>query len=124
MAFVKNPVPGVLAANIFEDVAANATGQDNLLGGTGTLYMARIDNSANSAETVYLKMYDIANPTIGTSRPIVILPCPASSTRQYNWPDGVVFTSYVSYAVVKTAGLQGSTSDNPSGVVKVYLATS
>ena len=33
MAFVKNPVAGVLAANIIEDTAAAATAQANVLSG-------------------------------------------------------------------------------------------
>jgi len=121
MAFVKNPVAGVLAANIVEDINGNATAQANVLSGATTLYMVRIDNSSNSAETVYLKLYDATSATVGTTRPAGIFSCPASTSRQYSVPDGITFSSGITYAVVKTAGLQGSS--NPSATVKVYLAT-
>tara|TARA_R110002110_G_scaffold18524_6_gene77762 strand:+ start:1253 stop:1621 length:369 start_codon:yes stop_codon:yes gene_type:complete len=121
MAFVKNPVAGVLAANIIEDTAAAATAQANVLSGATTLYMVRIDNTANSTETVYLKIYDATSATVGTTRPSGIFSCPASSSRQYSVPDGITFSAGITYAVVRTAGLQGAV--NPSATVKVYLAT-
>lgn len=124
MAFVKNPVAGALAANIVEDVSTNGTSQDNCLPGAGTIFLIRIDNSANSAETVYLKIYDATSCTVGTDRPAAIFSCPASSTRQYSIPDGIVLAAGLTYAMVKTAGLQGASSDNPSGTVKLYIATS
>lgn len=123
MAFVKNPVAGNVATNIIEDTNANATKQENVLGGTGTIFIVRIDNSANNTEAVYLKIYDATSGiTVGTSRPANIFACPVSSTRQYNIPDGITLTAGLTYAVVKTAGLQGS--GNPSATVKVYIATS
>tara|TARA_Y100001973_G_scaffold69538_1_gene101471 strand:- start:236 stop:610 length:375 start_codon:yes stop_codon:yes gene_type:complete len=124
MAFVKNPVAAKLANNIIEDVSANGTAQANVLSGAGTIYMIRIDNSANSAETVYLKIYDATSATPGTTRPAGIFACPASSSRQYSIPDGIVLSSGLTYAVVKTAGLQGNDTNNPSGTVKLYIATS
>lgn len=125
MAFVKNPVSGVLAANIVEDTSVNGTLQENVLTGAGSIFLIRIDNTANSAETVYLKLYDATSGiTVGTSRPAAIFACPASSSRQYSIAGGIVFASGVCYAIVKTAGLQGDSSNNPSGTVKLYLATS
>lgn len=123
MAFVKNPVAGVMAANIIEDTAANATKQENVLTGAGSLYVVRIDNSANATEAVYLKLYDATSGiTVGTSRPAAIFSCPVSDSKQYSIAGGIVFSTGITYAVVKTAGLQGSA--NPSATVKVYLQTS
>ena len=123
MAFVKNPRAGTLTANIIEDTNANATKQENVLTGAGSLYVVRIDDSANSTEAVYLKLYDATSGvTVGTSRPAAIFSCPVSTSRQYSIAGGIVFSSGITYAVVKTAGLQGAV--NPSAAVKVYLQTS
>jgi hypothetical protein len=108
MAVSLGHIPGAyIGATLIEDTAASATKQ---IGKTssGNLYQVYIDNTGNTSQQVYLKIYDLAAGSVtvggGTTHADFIFPCPAAGTRQYNFHDGLPFATALTYAVTATPG--------------------
>lgn len=59
-----------------------STADQNIRAGATTLYQVKIDNT-NNASPVYLQCFDNAAPTVGTTAPNLLLPCPASTSKMY-----------------------------------------
>ena len=94
-----------ICTDVIEDKTANATAQNNVTGAAATLFGAYIDNTLNST-TVYLKIYNHASPTVGTTAPDFSFMCPAGKAVQYTWMGGVAMSTAISYAcVAETASL-------------------
>ncbi len=95
--------------------------QDDINAGAATLYNLQITNTANLATKVYLKLYNSANPTIGTTTPDMVIPCPGGSTVRMAIIEGVAFSTAISTACVTngggTAGTTAPTSDVPCVLV-------
>ena len=127
MADILKTVSNPLGTLIFKETAANATLIANVFAKTAaTLNSVKLDNSANSSEAVYLKLYentavDGQGVTVGTTVPVFILKCPASSTVEMYIPQGLTFTSsnYAHMAVTTEKGIAGTTA--PTGTVAVTL---
>jgi hypothetical protein len=114
------PIGSALGGFIVQDTDSDGTSENDVRVGACTLYMVDVDNSANAAVS-YLKLYDSASPTVGTTAPDMIFKVPASVRRVFAIPDGVAFTN-LSFACVTTAGTAGTT--NPTSNVTVKLVTS
>lgn len=121
MALSTTPQTNPLGADIVVDTNANATAQTNTTGGTGTLHLVDIDNSANGAAS-FVKFYDASSPTVGTTAPDLVLKCPASVRRQFVMPAGIAFATAFSHACV-TAGGTGGTTSPSSAVILRYLVS-
>ena len=127
MADILKTVTNPLGTLIFKETAANATLVANVFAKTAaTLNSVKLDNSANSSEAVYLKLYentavDGQGVTVGTTVPVFILKCPASSTVEMYIPQGLTFTAsnYAHMAVTTENGIAGTTA--PTGTVQVTL---
>lgn len=109
------------AAVLFTDTNLGATADQNIRAGATTLYQVKIDNSAN-ASIVYLQCYDNAAPTVGTTAPNMILPCPASTSKTYviDLAAGYPFVTALSLAC--TTAPTGAVS--PASAVVVSLLCS
>ena len=127
MADILKTVSNPLGTLIFKETAANATLIANVFAKTAPkLISLKLDNSANTTESVYLKLYENTNSdgqsiTVGTTVPVFILKCPASSTVEMYIPQGLTFTSsnYAHMAVTTENGIAGTTA--PTGTVQVTL---
>ena len=127
MADILKTITNPLGTLIFKETAATSTFVDNVFGKTApVLYCVKLDNSANTQEAVYLKLYEhtgatSSSLTVGTSVPSFILRCKASSIVEMTIPQGIAFTgsNYVHMAVTTTAGIAGTTT--PTGTVAVTL---
>ena len=89
------------------------------VGDTSTLY-AVYANNPNSGK-VFVKLYNLAAPTVGTNAPDVVLMFP-NGARQYSFPEGVSFGTALTYACVTEPGTPGTT--NPTSNVSVTLIAS
>ena len=107
-----------LGAKVVEDTAVTATAVTNVIGSTGTLYYVEVDNTNNSAAS-YLKIWDHASPTVGTTAPNMVLRAPASTREYIVFPTGIAFATAISYACVTAAGTGGTGS--PSSAVTIRL---
>ena len=110
----------VLTSPIFviRETDSNATANNDVTATSATLYWVYIDNRANSAKS-YLKLYNAAAPTVGTTAPDMILPCNGNDDVDYSFPEGIAFATAISFATVTTAGTAGVTG--PTNDVSVTL---
>ena len=80
---------------------------------SAVLYELEIDNT-NNATAGYLKLYNAASPTVGTTAPDWIVMIPASVSRVIVIPSGLTFATALVAACVTaggTAGVTGPTSN-------------
>ena len=110
-----------VGSNLIKDTDANATPEVNVTGAAGTIYMIDVDNTGNPVDVAYLKIYDDAAPTVGTTDPDFIVKVPVNERRQVVCPDGLDFAT-LSFAVVTAPGTPGVTG--PTNPVIVQLVTS
>lgn len=107
-----------LATKLAEATDANGTACNDVFGGAGSLLMVEIDNSVNVGEAVYLKLYDDAGPTVGTTAPSWVLKADGGAFAAYAIPSGASFTN-LSFAVVTSPGTAGVA--NPAAQVDVRI---
>ena len=119
-----------ICTDVIEDKTANATAQNNVTGAAATLFGAYIANTLNST-AVYLKIYNHASPTIGTTAPDFSFVCPAGKSVQYTWMGGVAMSTAISYACVAettaadlattNGGTAGTTSPDKDVIVRILV---
>ena len=116
--------PGLLSTHVVEDPLVNATSQDDVApgGGAGVLFSAQVNNTTNVGQDVYLKIWNHAGPTVGTTAAHMVLKGPAGKTKCFNIPQGIVFGTGISYACVTTADTAGVT--NQTNAVAIILQIS
>tara|TARA_Y100000004_G_scaffold68894_1_gene77344 strand:+ start:397 stop:789 length:393 start_codon:yes stop_codon:yes gene_type:complete len=127
MADILKTVSNPLGTLIFKETAATATAVANVFAKQGaTLFAINLNNSANTTETVYLKLYEdtsatAQSTTVGTTVPVFIMKCPASSSVEMYIPQGLAFSSgnHTHMAVTTESGIAGTTA--PTGTVQVTL---
>ena len=108
-------------ANKVVSADVNATACTNATGASGVLYLVDIDNTGNALETVYLKVYDNAAPTVGTTDPDWVLKVKGGERKTYAVPDGIAFDNAPSFAAVQSAGTPGTTG--PTNPIPVTFLT-
>tara|TARA_A100001391_G_C5081566_1_gene280098 strand:+ start:2458 stop:2850 length:393 start_codon:yes stop_codon:yes gene_type:complete len=127
MADILKTVSNPLGTLIFKETAANATLiADTFQKQGATLFSINLNNSANTTEAVYLKLYEdtsatAQSTTVGTTVPVFIMKCPASSSVEMYIPQGLAFSSgnHTHMAVTTESGIAGTTA--PTGTVQVTL---
>ena len=129
MADILKTVSNPLGTLIFKETAANATLITDTFQKQGaTLFSINLNNSANTTEAVYLKLYengvaDGQGVTVGTTVPVFIMKCPASSSVEMYIPQGLAFSSgnHAHMAVTTESGVGGGSATAPTGTVQVTL---
>ena len=107
---------------IIKDADCDSTAEVDLNGGSGTIYSVVVDNTNNAAEAEYVKIYNHANPVVGTTTPHVILYAAANKSLVYTFVGGLTLSTSISIACVQEAGTTGTTdptSDTLVGMVTV-----
>lgn len=108
---------------IIRDSDADGTSEANVTGGAVTIYLIEIDNTANASTRVYLKLYNAAAPTIGTTAPDIVIPCPGGTITRAALASasGISFGTALSFACVTngggTAGTTAPTNDVAVAIV-------
>lgn len=118
MAVSKRTLSFTSGLKQIRDITANATAENDVNSGASTLYGVRVDNSANSAAS-FLKLYNNAAPTVGTTVPDFVLRVNAGKTKHVLIPKGISFATAISEACVTAGGTGGTT--NPTSAVIVDL---
>ena len=108
-----------LGSKLVQDSSAINTAADNTTGGTGTLYMVEVDNTANSI-VVYFKLADSTDATAGTTAADIVLRVPASTKMSFAFPTGIAFSSGFSHWCV-TGAAESNTTSPGSAVVVSYV---
>ena len=104
-----------LGADIIHDNAPGLTAVEDVAGGGGTWYT--IVYVSGDANTAYLKLFDSADITPGTTQPNWILQMKPNDTTVWTVPDGVTFSNGLSYFVSEENGKEASTG--PAGTNKL-----
>lgn len=107
---------------------ADETAEKDVRAGGVTAYGMYVDNSANAAAS-YVKLYDNADPTVGTDAPEYIFEIEGSGGLNggkvfipFNGGTGLVFGTALSVACVTAGGTSGVTG--PTSTVPMHLVTS
>ena len=108
MALSVGTVAGKLGNFVVDQSIANAT-YSVVKGSSTVVYSVYVDNSLNSHAT-YLKLYDHATPTVGTTAPIFLLKVQASSKFTMFWPVAPTMGTACTFACVQEAGTAGTTA--------------
>lgn len=104
-----------------KDTNLGGTADANVNAGSATLYMCKIDNTANATQKVYVKLWNAVAPTVGTTVPDMVIPAPGGSAPELEIPRGLAFGTGLSMACVTTAGTGGTTSPTAAVVVTVVV---
>lgn len=108
-----------LAAFVFEDLANSSAAQVAKTGST-IIYAIDIDNTAFATD-VFVKIYNNAAPTVGTTDPHMIIYVPLSKRISVLIPaGGITLGTAVAVATVLTAGTGGTGA--PGTPPKVRIA--
>ena len=116
---VSTQVPPV-GTKLVSDTNANQVVKTAVTGAAGSIFLIDIDNSGNSDNAAYLKIYDVSSVSVGSTAPDFIFKVPVNQRRSFAIPDGLSF-SFLSFAVVTTPGTAGNTG--PTNPVTVKMVT-
>lgn len=114
---VSDQVPPV-GTKLIVETQADSTPDNDVTGGAGSIFQIDVDNEANADNPAYLKIYDDAAPTVGTTPPDHIFMVPVNQRRNMVIPDGIDFAN-LSFACVTSGGTAGTTSPTSSVTVKL-----
>ena len=85
---------------------------------SAVLHSIEMDNTAVAAAT-YLKLYNTATVTVGTTVPDWVIMIPASVSRTITCPSGVTFGTALAYAAVTAGGTAGTTATTGNFAIKM-----
>jgi len=123
VAFTKTSTPTALAGILITSSGLSAATNNNVTGNSsGSIYQIQVDNSANESQAVYLKIFDGATATPGTSIPNLTLQISGGKKMTFLMGDGHPYTSGVSLWC--TTGAEVSATSNPSKSVSLNLLAS
>lgn len=108
-----------IGSKIVIQTDSTGTVDANVTGAAAVLFMVDVDNSANAAEDAYLKLYNAAAPTIGTTDPEMVVCVLQGTRRQFVIPEGTAFGSGISMATVTTSGTPGTTKLGSAVIVRL-----
>lgn len=115
-------VPSALANLLVKFVALSTTPRNNVTDtASSTLYGVEIDARENPGEHVFLRIFDHATPTLGTTDAHVLLRCLKGLKTTWYFKRGIPFVVGMSVAVTISPGAT-SGADPPTGQVDVKLA--
>jgi hypothetical protein len=112
-----------LNTQLITDLEGDGTPEQNLIPGTGSIYMLEADNSQNTVP-VYVKIYNATTVSVGTDLPTWCFMIPAGAVRRQPFGSrgtGRAFSTGVSLCCVTTGGTGGAIS--PTNEVPISLAT-
>lgn len=119
MAFSVNTQNNPYVDNIITSTTALAAGDKDVMSGAGaTCYILDGDNSNNTV-AAYLKLYNSANPTIGTTEPDIVLKLPAQTRQSVTIGDGIALGSALSYNLTKNVTTSDTTNTTNAVTVRI-----
>ena len=129
MAVTKSNIANRLAETLVVDIDANGTSEDNVFSGTtlaSKIYQVVIDNTATGAATYvrfqYATAYQKATSNVTPSTDNLRLYAPANQSATYVFPEGLAFTTGLSFlATSDTGDVNGTSYTDPGGTVKVTI---
>lgn len=120
MPVSKTTTISALAGTLIVDLDADVNEEDNVTGSTsGLIYAVDIDNTANAAGPVFVKIADTNNATVSSTKADLMFVAGAGKSVSYILPYGHAYSSGVSFWCT-TNGADANT-DAPTSAVKVRI---
>tara|TARA_R110002051_G_scaffold302121_1_gene370393 strand:- start:997 stop:1380 length:384 start_codon:yes stop_codon:yes gene_type:complete len=110
MTVTAGTVADALAGTLITDAVANNTSETDVFGGGSTVYAVEIDNTANTGQVQYLKIWDATSGAASGVKAMSVFYAPAGEKVSYICDTGTVYSSGVTFWVTQTqASYDGST---------------
>lgn len=119
-AIEQTTVPSTRGSKIVEITEAN-NNYHAISASASTVFAVIIDNTANPTYPVFVKLYNHATPTVGTTDPELIVFAPGGQKTSWVQSVGWAFGTALSAACVKEAGTGGTTPPDNDVTVTVYV---
>lgn len=110
-------IPLLASGSLFTGTAIGAT-YVAVTAASTVVYELELDNTANAAAT-YLRMYNNAAPTVGTTTADTMILVPASTKITMVLPSGVTFGTALSLSAGTSNTLATTTAPSSSFAVKI-----
>lgn len=128
MASTLTPYTLTSGLKLFRETDVDGSANTDIFGNTATtLRLVSIDNQANAAQENFVKFYNNAAPTVGTTAPDMTFPVAAGAVLRVaimaGTAEGYTFATTCSVACVQANGGTGGTSSPTSDVVLAALAS-
>lgn len=122
MAVLKQNMDLEASLTLVRDTDADATSEADMNGGAAVLWLVSVNNTATLVQPVYFKLWDATAPTVGTTVPDIVIPCPAATTVTMAIVEGLSFATGISSACVTTGGTGGTTSPTNDVVTAIVIS--
>lgn len=96
-----------ITSQMVKQTAVGATADNNITGSNATLYVLDATNNHSTA-TGWLKIFDDAAPTVGTTTPDIVIPLAGNQRQVVTIAEGITSTNAISWAFVNAAGTGGT----------------
>lgn len=121
MAVQKSALGLTASLQIVHDTDSDATSENDIGPGAATLYILRVDNTANASQAVFTKLYNNVAPTVGTTAPDMVLRVAGGATVSVQIPEGISFGTGISYATVTAGGTGGIVNPTSDTIVDIII---
>lgn len=125
MAAVKTTTPSALATKLVVQIDADESTNNNVTGGAGSLYMVKVDTTANVATAaepgVYLKIAD-GNIVVATTPPGLVFFVPHGTTKTLVVASGWAFATNLSFYCVTGAALASTAGPSAKVIVSILAS--
>jgi hypothetical protein len=122
MAISSTKFNDVIRFRVLVDAAVTAsTISQNVGNGHGRLFSVRVDNSKDASNAVYVKIYDVVSPTLGTTYPCLVFRVDAAVIETFQIPYGL---SYESLSVGLTSDADPVSTSAPGSSTSITLICS
>ena len=122
MAFSASPADARYTYQMFLDEDVDENVKVDVTGGPATLYYLDCV-STDSSNVLYVKFFDAAVVTRGTTRPILVVEIPTSGSKRLSFPDGISFSTAVSYSCDRSGGTAAGTAPGADKMTIRFVVT-
>lgn len=106
---------------VLRDSVGNGTAEKDVMTGPCRVYSVNVNNNDASLH-VWLRLYDSLDPTVGTTDPDYIFRIPLAADKtnmSLGFPEPLVFSVGLSFALVALAGTAGTTAPSANSPVTI-----
>lgn len=116
----KTAVPSSRGTEIVEIKELGATAQ-TVKSSAGSVYFLKVDNTKNPTQDVWVKLYNNATPTVGTTVPELWVRTNKGKEQWFEEGFGWAFSTAITAACVKTGGTGGTDAPDNAVDVTIYI---
>ena len=122
MAFSASPADGRYTYQMFNDSDVDENVKTDVTGGAAVMHYLDCVSS-DSSNVLYVKFFDAAVVTRGTTPPVLSVAIPTSGTKRLIFPDGIEFATALSYSCDRTGGTAAGTAPGADKMTIRFVVT-